>query len=64
MLRIGTANLQPRSAPQWIAFQNRLAEHGYVEDKNFIYDHIQVPNEQPGSKPIATLSQTYNQPQE
>jgi hypothetical protein len=46
MFRIGTANLQPRSAPQWIAFQNRLAEHGYVEDKNFIYDHIQVLNEQ------------------
>lgn len=46
MLRIGTANLQPRSAPQWIAFQNRMAELGYVEGKNFIYDHIQVPNEQ------------------
>lgn len=45
-LRIGTANLQPRSAPQWVAFQDRMAVLGYVEGKNFIYDHVQVPNQQ------------------
>jgi putative ABC transport system substrate-binding protein len=45
-LRIGTANLQPRSAPQWVAFQERMAALGYVEGKNFTYDHIQVSNEQ------------------
>ena len=56
MLRIGTANLQPRSAPQWIAFQNRMAELGYVGGKNFIYDRIQVPTSKRRYKPIAMLS--------
>jgi hypothetical protein len=46
MLRVGTANVQPRSAPQWVAFLDRMAALGYVEGRNFIYDHVQVPNEQ------------------
>jgi len=41
-LRVGTANAQPRSAPQWVAFTRRMAEFGYVEGKNFTYDHVQV----------------------
>jgi hypothetical protein len=35
MLRVGTANVQPRSAPQWVAFERRMAELGYLEGKNF-----------------------------
>jgi putative ABC transport system substrate-binding protein len=44
MLRVGTANAQPRSAPQWIAFERRMAELGYLEGKNFTYDHVQIPS--------------------
>ena len=44
MLRVGTANVQPRTAPHWMAFVRRLAELGYVEGKNFTYDHVQIPN--------------------
>jgi putative tryptophan/tyrosine transport system substrate-binding protein len=41
-LRVGTANAQPRTAPQWIAFVQRMAELGYREGENFIYDHLQI----------------------
>ena len=44
MLRVGTANVQPRTAPQWMAFAQRMAQLGYVEGKNFSYDHVQIPN--------------------
>jgi putative tryptophan/tyrosine transport system substrate-binding protein len=44
MLRVGTANAQPRSAPQWVAFEQRMAELGYLEGKNFTYDHVQIPS--------------------
>jgi putative tryptophan/tyrosine transport system substrate-binding protein len=44
VLRIGTANAQPRTAPQWIAFVQRMAELGYREGENFIYDHVQIQN--------------------
>lgn len=44
ILRVGTANAQPRTAPQWVAFVQRMAELGYKEGDNFIYDHIQIPN--------------------
>jgi putative ABC transport system substrate-binding protein len=43
-LRVGTANAQPRTAPQWVAFVQRMAELGYKEGDNFNYDHIQIPN--------------------
>jgi putative tryptophan/tyrosine transport system substrate-binding protein len=43
MLRVGTANVQPRSAPQWVAFERRMAELGYVAGKNFTFDYIQIP---------------------
>jgi putative ABC transport system substrate-binding protein len=42
MLRVAAANAQPRSAPQWVAFQRRMAELGYVEGRNFIFDHLQI----------------------
>jgi putative ABC transport system substrate-binding protein len=44
MLRVGTANAQPRTAPQWVAFLQRMAELGYKEGENFTYDHVQIPN--------------------
>jgi putative ABC transport system substrate-binding protein len=44
MLRVGTANVQPRWAPQWVAFERRMAELGYLEGKNFTFDHIQIPS--------------------
>ncbi len=44
-LRVGTANVQPRSAPQWAAFARRMRELGYSEGKNFKYDHVQVRND-------------------
>jgi putative ABC transport system substrate-binding protein len=43
-LRVGTANVQPRTAPQWVAFVQRMAELGYKEGENFTYDHIQIPS--------------------
>ena len=43
-LRVGTANAQPRTAPQWVAFVQHMAELGYKEGENFTYDHIQIPN--------------------
>jgi putative tryptophan/tyrosine transport system substrate-binding protein len=43
-LRVATANAQPRTAPQWIAFVQRMAELGYREGENFIYDHVQIQN--------------------
>jgi putative tryptophan/tyrosine transport system substrate-binding protein len=45
-LRVGTANAQPRTAPQWVAFVQRMAELGYREGENFIYDHVQIPDPQ------------------
>lgn len=44
LLRVGTANVQPRSAPQWAAFVRRMGDLGYSEGKNFRYDHVQVRN--------------------
>src|SRR6201994_1804689 len=43
-LHVGTANVQPRTAPQWVAFVQRMAELGYREGENFIYDDIQIPD--------------------
>ncbi len=42
ILRVATANVNPRSAPQWAAFLQRLAELGYKEDDNLIFDHLQI----------------------
>ena len=44
VLRVGTANVQPRSSPNWVAFERRMSELGYVEGRNFIYDHVQIPH--------------------
>ena len=44
MLRIGNVNAQPRSSPVWVTFLQRLAELGWVEGKNLVFDHVQVPS--------------------
>jgi putative tryptophan/tyrosine transport system substrate-binding protein len=42
-LRVGTASTQPRSAAFWQAFEQRMAERGYQEGKNYTFDHVYVP---------------------
>jgi len=44
MLRVGLASVQPRTTAIYVAFIQRMAELGYEEGKNFIFDYVQVPN--------------------
>ena len=44
LLRVGIANVQPRTAPNWVIFERRMAELGYEDGRNFVYDHVQIPN--------------------
>jgi hypothetical protein len=44
LLRVGTVAGNPKSAPQWIAFHQRMAELGYQEGKNFVLEFIQAAN--------------------
>ena len=43
-LRVATANAQPRTAPQWLSFVQRMADLGYREGRNFTFDYVQVPD--------------------
>jgi putative ABC transport system substrate-binding protein len=43
MLRVGTASTQPRSSTLWKAFEQRMAELGYQEGKNYTFDYLNVP---------------------
>src|SRR3954449_3271763 len=43
-LRVATANVQSKTAPQWMAFARRMAELGYREGENLVFDFIQIPN--------------------
>lgn len=42
MLRVATANAQPRTAPQWLSFVQRMADLGYREGRNFTFDYVQI----------------------
>jgi putative tryptophan/tyrosine transport system substrate-binding protein len=42
VLKVGTVAGTPRSSPQWIAFERRMAELGYQEGKNFSFDFLQA----------------------
>src|SRR5262249_40683468 len=42
VLRVGTVSGQPRSTTFWLAFEQRMAELGYDEGRNFIFDHLQA----------------------
>jgi ABC-type uncharacterized transport system substrate-binding protein len=44
ILRVGVASVQPRSTAIYVAFLQRMAELGYEEGKNFVFDYVQVPN--------------------
>jgi len=43
-LRVGTVSFSPRSARIWVAFEQRLAELGYQEGRNFAFEFIQISN--------------------
>jgi len=43
-LRVAVVNVQPKASPNWTIFVRRMAELGYVEGKNFVFDHAQVSN--------------------
>jgi putative ABC transport system substrate-binding protein len=42
LLRVGAVAGSPKSAPQWVAFDQRMAELGYQEGKNFVFEFIQA----------------------
>jgi putative tryptophan/tyrosine transport system substrate-binding protein len=42
--RVGSAGVQARASPSWVAFEQRLAELGYREGTNFVFDYVQTPN--------------------
>jgi hypothetical protein len=54
-LRIGSASPTPRGDPAsfLIPFEQRMAELGYIEDKNFALEFITVS--QPTARPAAPL---------
>jgi putative ABC transport system substrate-binding protein len=41
-LRLGTVSVNPRSAPFYVAFEQRLAELGYQEGKNYAFEFVQI----------------------
>jgi putative tryptophan/tyrosine transport system substrate-binding protein len=43
-LRVGTVAVAQRTAPIWMAFEQRLAELGYEEGRNFAFEFIQIPS--------------------
>jgi ABC-type uncharacterized transport system substrate-binding protein len=44
MLRVGALSAQPREAPIWLAFEQRMAELGYRLGTNFIFEFVRVAN--------------------
>ena len=44
MLRLGTVAFNPRSAAIFVALEQRLAELGYQEGRNFVFEFIQIPS--------------------
>jgi ABC-type uncharacterized transport system substrate-binding protein len=42
MLRVGTVAGNPKSGPQWVAFERRMGELGYQEGRNFSFDFLQA----------------------
>jgi putative ABC transport system substrate-binding protein len=41
-LKVGTVAGNPKSSPQWVAFERRMGELGYQEGKNFSFDFQQA----------------------
>jgi putative tryptophan/tyrosine transport system substrate-binding protein len=44
MLRVGALSAQPRAAPIWLAFEQRMAELGHKQGTNFSFEFLQVTN--------------------
>jgi putative ABC transport system substrate-binding protein len=44
ILRVGLVGVQPRTTAIYVAFLQRMAELGYEEGKNLVFDYVQVPN--------------------
>src|SRR5262245_34177493 len=42
MLRVGSVSGQPRSVGFWRAFEQRMAELGWEDGKNFAFDHLRA----------------------
>jgi putative tryptophan/tyrosine transport system substrate-binding protein len=44
MLRVGCVAPLSRYAPYYVAFEQRLAELGYQEGKNFFFEFLNIPS--------------------
>ena len=44
ILRVGYSGILPRAAPHYAAFEKRMAELGYQQGRNFIFEYIQTPS--------------------
>jgi putative tryptophan/tyrosine transport system substrate-binding protein len=44
LLRVGYSGILPRDAPHYAAFEKRMAELGYQQDRNFVFEYIQAPS--------------------
>jgi putative ABC transport system substrate-binding protein len=44
LLRVGYVGLQPRDSPRYAAFLKRMAELGYQEGRNLVFEYIRTPS--------------------
>jgi len=44
LLRVGYSGMLPRDTPHYAAFERRMAELGYQQDRNYSFEYIQAPN--------------------
>jgi putative ABC transport system substrate-binding protein len=44
ILRVGAVSVQARTVPIYAAFVQRMAELGYEEGRNFVFEFVQAPN--------------------
>ena len=42
-LRVGYSGMLPRGAAHYAAFEQRMAELGYVQGRNFTFEYIKSP---------------------
>jgi putative ABC transport system substrate-binding protein len=54
MLRVGYSGILPREAAHYAAFEKRMAELGYQQGRNFVFEYIQAPS-------IEGYQQTYGE---
>jgi putative ABC transport system substrate-binding protein len=44
LLRVGYSGMLPRDSPHYAAFERRMAELGYQQDRNYSFEYIQAPS--------------------